>query len=129
MVKSTLIDNYQISIKAVNVMSEAFRETFERMEIEPALLTLLCQVHRSTSHKWLSGDVKEIPAAAETLIRLLEFVQKRSPELFCEFMILQDFRTPSEIYLSDPACWKSYEFCKHKVTPKVLDYLEKHLPE
>ncbi|MCW2474713.1 MULTISPECIES: hypothetical protein [unclassified Symbiopectobacterium] len=100
-----------------------FEEIFNEMGIDRALLPILFRSNRSTVHKYLSGE-SLAPASAMSLILLLQLLQKRSPELFAEWLTLSDFTIPPEIYLNQPDYWKGWKFTEHKVNKAVLQYLK-----
>lgn len=99
-----------------------FAKIFKEMGLERSLLPILMGANRSTVHKYLDGSVK-VPASAVTLIQLLQFIQKRDPELFKEWLVLSDFTIPPEVYLTQPDYWEGWRFTQHKVNGKVLQYL------
>ncbi|WP_034456003.1 hypothetical protein [Buttiauxella noackiae] len=101
-----------------------FAKVFNEMGIERALLTSLTGMSRSVVHKYIEGDVS-VPASAMALIRALQLMQKRSPELFKEFLILQEFNVAPEHYIDNPELHKVFENSIEKAAPSVKKYLGK----
>jgi hypothetical protein len=100
-----------------------FVRIFEEMGIDRSILPILMRANRSTIHKYLEGAVN-VPATAQTLLMLLQLIQKRDHELFKEWMVLSDFTIPPEVYLEQPDYWKGWKFTEHKVNNRVLQYLK-----
>lgn len=100
-----------------------FAKIFNEMGLEKSLLPILMRANRSTVWKYLEGSVA-VPASAMTLIMLLQFMQKRDPELFKEWMVLSDFTIPPEVYLNQPDYWRGWVHTRPKVNAKVLAYLD-----
>ncbi|MDK9585883.1 hypothetical protein [Lelliottia wanjuensis] len=112
-----------------------FNKIFNELNIDRALLALIMGVNRSTLIKWIDdGEARTTPtqqpsAAAFTLIKLLQFLKQRDPELFAEFMVIQDWKAPSETYLDNPEFWQAWKWSKHKLNKNVLQYLNENLPD
>lgn len=105
-------------------MENEFCKVFKELEIDRALLPVLMGANRSTVHKYLEGDVTNIPASAMTLIKLLQFLQSRDLQLFREWLVLQEFNTSSVHYLGNPEIWKIYKDSVDKMAPSTRKYLE-----
>jgi len=105
-----------------------FAKIFEEMGIDRSLLPILMRANRSTIHKYLEGTVT-VPASAMTLIMFLQFIQKREPILFAEWLTLSDFTIPPSVYLENPDYWRGWKYSEGKVNQRVLECLKNTLPE
>ena len=59
-----------------------------------------------------------------SLIKLIQFLKARSPELFREWLILQEFQSLPEHYLEHPNLHKAFEVSTDRMRPVVREYLE-----
>jgi hypothetical protein len=107
-----------------------FLKCFQEMAISPALLSVLTGCNRSTLHTYLQsstsgkGNKRAAPASAMALIRLLQLVQARSPEVFQEWLLLQDFQIAPEEYLHNTNYRDKLKLITNKMNPSVKEYLE-----
>ncbi|WP_407732510.1 hypothetical protein ACJJVG_08785 [Pseudocitrobacter faecalis] len=106
-----------------------FNKIYNDLGLDRAVLSILMGVNRSTLIKWIDDQdgrttpLQQPSAAAFTLIKVLQFMKHRNPEMFAEFMVLQDFNVPGEVYLNNPEYWRGWEWAQHKLNKGVQQYL------